>query len=78
MLDTFVSQWRMVTREELAERLRSVSVEEVAKEAKVSTKTVYRLRHLRNSPKLDLVQRLMAAIAVVEKRNAKARQKAVA
>ena len=58
----------MVTREQLAERLKSVNVEEVAKEAKVSTKTVYRLRHMQHAPRLDLVEKLLRAIDAIEAR----------
>lgn len=58
----------MVTREQLAERLKTVNVEDVAKEAGVSTKTVYRLRHMQHAPRLDLVEKLLAAIKTVERR----------
>jgi len=66
----------MLTQDQLAERLMGVSVEEVAKEAGVSTKTIYRLRHKTHAPRLDLAERVVAAIARLEKR-AKA-QKAAA
>ena len=67
-MDKDVAQCGMVTREQLAERLKAVNVEEVAKEAGISTKTVYRLRHMRHAPRLDLVEKLLAAIATVERR----------
>lgn len=52
----------MVTREELAERLKTANVEALAREAGVSVKTVYRLRHQANSPSLDTVAKLLAAL----------------
>ena len=60
----------MVTREQLAERLKAVNVEDVAKEAGISTKTVYRLRHMQHAPRLDIVERLLAAIEAVHLRSA--------
>lgn len=53
----------MVTSDTLAELLATVNVEDVAREAKVSTKTIYRLRHKQHSPTLDTVERIMAAIS---------------
>jgi DNA-binding phage protein len=58
----------MVTREQLAQRLKAVNVEDVAKEAGISTKTVYRLRHMQHAPRLDVVEKLLAAISAVENR----------
>lgn len=52
----------MVTRDELADLLKRVDVNQVAREAKLSTKTVYRLRHKANSPTLDTVERLVSAV----------------
>jgi DNA-binding phage protein len=52
----------MMTRDQLAELLGTVNVEVVAREAKVSTKTIYRLRHKQNAPTLDTVQSLLDAI----------------
>jgi predicted transcriptional regulator len=57
----------MVTREQLAKLLQAVNVEEVAKEAKVSTKTVYRLRHMETPPRYSTVERLLAAIKRLER-----------
>jgi DNA-binding phage protein len=62
----------MVTQKQLAEMLGRVNVEDVAKAAKVSTKTIYRLRHQKNSPTLDTVERLLAAIKRVERAAEKA------
>jgi len=52
----------MVTRDELAEMLLAVNVEDVAREAGVSTKTIYRLRHKANPPNFATVERILAAI----------------
>ncbi len=52
----------MVTSDKLAELLLTVNVEDVAREADVSTKTIYRLRHKQHSPTLDTVQRILDAI----------------
>lgn len=52
----------MLTRDELADLLKRVDVADVAREAKVSTKTVYRLRHKANSPTLDTVERIVSAV----------------
>lgn len=55
----------MVTRDELAELLASVPVIDVAREAGVSTKTIYRLRHREHAPTLDTVERIIAAVRKV-------------
>ncbi len=52
----------MLTREQLAQLLADVRVEDVAREAGVSTKTIYRLRHKANSPSLDTAQSIVAAV----------------
>jgi DNA-binding phage protein len=52
----------MLTRDELADLLKRVDVVDVAREAKVSTKTVYRLRHKANAPTLDTVERIVSAV----------------
>lgn len=52
----------MLTRDELAELLKRVDVVDVAREANVSTKTVYRLRHKANAPTLDTVERIVSAV----------------
>jgi DNA-binding phage protein len=51
-----------LTRDDLARMLEGVSVERVAKEAEVSAKTIYRLRHRKHSPTLDTVEKIVAAI----------------
>ena len=61
-LDKYDAQWRMLNRDQLADLLSSVNVEDVAREASVSTKTVYRLRHKKHSPTLDTVTSLVEAI----------------
>lgn len=68
-MDKYVAQWGMITREQLAQRLMSVNVEEVAREAGISTKTVYRLRHMQHAPRLDVVEKLLVAISTVERRS---------
>lgn len=62
VLDKFDAQLAMVNSKELAAMLSSVSVEAVAQEAGVSTKTIYRLRNQSHSPRLDTVERIMAAV----------------
>lgn len=52
----------MMTRDQLAELLATVRVEDVAREAGVSTKTIYRLRHKQNAPTLDTVEVIVAAV----------------
>jgi DNA-binding phage protein len=53
----------MLTRDQLAELLHTVNVEDLAREAGVATKTIYRLRHKENSPNLETVESILAAIA---------------
>ncbi len=57
----------MVTRDELAAQLRTVNVEDVAREANVSIKTIYRLRNKKTSPSLDTVAALLGAISRLRK-----------
>ena len=40
----------------------TVNAKDVAKLADVSEKTIYRLRNCKNSPSLDTVERLVAAV----------------
>ena len=56
--------------------LLEVSAEDVAREANVSLKTIYRLRHGRNSPTLDTVAALVDAVHRLKKRAAKAEKQA--
>ena len=60
----------MLTRDQLAEKLMRVNVDALAKEANVAPKTIYRLRHRKHSPTLDLVQRLLSGIKKLEQRQA--------
>ena len=60
----------MLTADQLASLLATVNVEEVAREADVSTKTIYRLRHKTNSPTLDTVAAIVAAVDRVKARAA--------
>lgn len=57
----------MVTKQQLADLLRTVNVEVVAREAGVSTKTVYRLRHQKHSPSLDTAARLIDAVKRIKR-----------
>lgn len=57
----------MVTQQQLADLLQDVNVEEVARAAKVSTKTIYRLRHQQNFPNMATVVRLLDAIKATKK-----------
>lgn len=77
-LDKDVAQWGMLTQDQLAERLRHVNVEEVAREAGVSTKTIYRLRHKTHAPRIDLAERIVAAIERIEVRAKAPAQQAAA
>lgn len=52
----------MLTRDQLAKALQDVNVEDLAEVAKVSAKTIYRLRHKRHAPTLDTVARLLDGI----------------
>ena len=61
----------MLTADQLANLLATVNVEAVAKEANVSTKTIYRLRHKTNSPTLDTVAAIVAAVKRVKSREAR-------
>ncbi len=54
---------RMLTRDQLAAILRDVSVEDTAAAANLSTKTLYRLRHKKNAPNLQTVEKVLAAVA---------------
>jgi DNA-binding phage protein len=61
----------MLTRDQLAELLAEVRVEDVAREANVSTKTIYRLRHKQNSPTLDTVEQIVSAVQRIKAAQAK-------
>ena len=51
-----------LTRDDLAKLLSGISVADVAREAEISPKTIYRLRHRQNSPNLETVEKIVAAI----------------
>lgn len=70
-LDIFDAQLSMLTRDQLAELLAEVRVEDVAREANVSTKTIYRLRHKQNSPTLDTVEQIVSAVQRIKAGQAK-------
>lgn len=69
---------RMVTQQQLADLLQDVNVEEVAKAAGVSTKTIYRLRHQQNFPNMATVVRLLDAIKAARRPARKAKPAAEA
>ena len=52
----------MLTSKQLAEMLKTVNAKDAATLAGVSEKTIYRLRNCKNSPSLDTVERLVAAV----------------
>ena len=56
----------MMTRDQLADLLQTVNVKAVAREAALSTKTIYRLRHRQHSPSLDTVEKILAAVERVQ------------
>lgn len=58
---------RMLTRDKLAEMLDGVNVEDVAREARVSTKTIYRLRHKKHAPTLDTVAAIVDAVKRIQR-----------
>ena len=60
-IDIYARIRHMITREQLSELLRRVDAKAVADEAGVNVKTIYRLRHGLNSPRLEMVERLVAA-----------------
>jgi len=64
----------MLTREQLSAMLLEVNAEDLAKEARVSLKTIYRLRHGVNSPKLDTVAALVDAVHKLKARAARAQR----
>lgn len=70
-LDKDDAQLGMLTKAQLADMLAGVNVEDVARESGVSVKTVYRLRHQRHSPTLDTVEKLLDAIAKLNRQRAK-------
>lgn len=69
-LDIHATIRHMITREQLSELLRQVDAKAVATEAGVNIKTIYRLRHGENSPRLELVERLVAACRKLKGRKA--------
>jgi DNA-binding phage protein len=60
----------MLTRESLADLLRDVRVIDVAREAAVCTKTIYRLRHQAHAPTLTTLERVLKAVERVKERKA--------
>lgn len=58
----------MLTRSKLADLLQKVNVREVADEAGVSTKTIYRLRHQANAPSVDMAEKLSNAVERIKRR----------
>jgi DNA-binding phage protein len=61
----------MITEIDLARRLRERSAPQIARAAGLSLKTVYRLRDGTNSPTLQTVHRLLAALDMLDARDAK-------
>jgi DNA-binding phage protein len=60
-----------ITRKALSEMLAGLNVEDVAREADISPKTVYRYRWQKSAPTLDNLGRVLDAIAAVRKRKQK-------
>jgi DNA-binding phage protein len=60
----------MITRQQLSDLLSKVNVEDVAREAGVSTKTIYRLRWQKASPTLRTVESIVNALAKLKGRKA--------
>lgn len=58
----------MLTRDDLAQILRSVNVNDVARLSGLSTKTIYRLRHKVHSPTLDTVDAILGAVRKLKHR----------
>jgi DNA-binding phage protein len=61
----------MITIDEISALLQTVNVEAVARESGLATKTIYRLRHKRNSPTLVTLEKLLPAIDRVRERDEK-------
>lgn len=59
--DNHVNMRGMMTKDQLSELLRQVDAQALAAEVGVNIKTIYRLRRGENSPRLELVERLVAA-----------------
>ena len=59
---SFAKIIRMLTRQELAELLRSAPVNDISRLSGVAPKTIYRLRHEAHSPTLRTVERLVSAV----------------
>ncbi len=57
----------MLNRKELADRLQTFDVQALAEAAKVSTKTIYRLRAMENAPNWATVESLLAAMDKLSK-----------
>lgn len=71
-LDIYDAQSAMLTKDQLANLLGSVNVEDVATEAGVSTKTIYRLRHKAANPTLGTIEKIVGAVKRVKRKPAKA------
>ena len=54
--------WPMLTPDQLSKALLAVNVEDFAKAADVSAKTIYRLRQKTNKPSFETLQKIMAAL----------------
>lgn len=59
--DNYANMRAMMTKDQLSELLRQVDAQALAAEVGVNIKTIYRLRRGENSPRLELVERLVAA-----------------
>lgn len=65
-----------LTRDDIARLVREVPVAELAREASVSTKTIYRLRHKQHSPNLATVEQIVAALRRINARQPAAKKAA--
>lgn len=57
----------MLSRDQLSDLLKQVNVKEIAREAKVSTKTIYRLRSKANYPTYSTVEKIIDAARRLKK-----------
>jgi DNA-binding phage protein len=59
---------RMSTKDRLAQLAASVSALDLAREAGISTKSVYRLRQKKANPTLEMIEAVERAVAVIKAR----------
>lgn len=66
----------MSTKDRLAKLASSVSATDLAREARISTKTVTRLRQKKANPTLEMIEAVEAAVAAIQARQPAPNQQA--